>query len=168
MNTKNDSYWSALADDIRFFRKGVISLEEMKNKYPDLDIGKGYSHWYNYEEAMYIVIPRECPFSDALELVFSTDHESKDQNVVEIRGWIFPYQKEWEQLPEIGELEKICAEKRDVNFRCSIYGDEVELRDCIKWGDRGDNDGYGMEDDIWLRALIYRNGEWKQPFHIHS
>ena len=106
MNTKNDSYWSALADDIRFFRKGVISLEEMKNKYPDLDIGKGYSHWYNYEEAMYIVIPRECPLSDALELVCSTDHELKDQNAVEIRGGIFPYQTEWEQLPEIGELEK--------------------------------------------------------------
>ena len=93
MNTKNDSYWSALADDIRFFRKGVISLEEMKNKYPDLDIEKGYSYWYNYEEAMYIVIPRECPFSDALELAFSTDHESKDQNVVEIRGGYSPTKK---------------------------------------------------------------------------
>lgn len=168
MNTKNDSYWSVLADDIRFFRKGVISLEAMKNKYPDLDIGKGYSHWYNYEEAMYIVIPRECPFSDALELVFSTDHELKDQNVVEIRGWIFPYQKEWEQLPEIGELEKICAEQKDVKFHCSIRTDDVELMYCIKQGDCGDSDGYGMEDDIWLRALIYRNGEWKKPFHIHS
>lgn len=117
---------------------------------------------------MCIVIPRECPFHKALELAFSTDHEPKDQNFADIGGWIFPYQKEWEQLPQIGSLEKICAEQRDVNFRCSVYEDEIVLRYCIKQGDSGDSDGYGMEDDIWLRALIHRNGEWKQPFHIHS
>ena len=168
MNTKNNFYWSALADDIRLFRKGNISLEEMQNKYPDLDIRGGYSCWYNYEEAMRITIPIECPFPKALELAFSTAHEAKDQNVAEINGWIFPYQKEWEQLPEIGKLEKICAEKRDVNFRCSIYGDEVELRDCIKWGDRGDSDGCGMEDDTWLLARINKKGEWVRPFQIEK
>ena len=168
MNTKNNFYWSALSDDIRLFRKGNISLEEMQNKYPDLDIRGGYSCWYNYEEAMRITIPIECPFPKALELAFSTAHEAKDQNVAEINGWIFPYQKEWEQLPEIGKLEKICAEKRDVNFRCSIYGDEVELRDCIKWGDRGDSDGCGMEDDTWLLARINKKGEWVRPFQIEK
>lgn len=168
MNTKNVSYWSALADDIRFFRKGVISLEEMKNKYPELDIREGYIGWHNYKEVMCIVIPRECPFHKALELAFSTDHEPKDKNFADIGGWIFPYQKEWEQLPEIGDLEKICAEQRDVNFHCSVYGDEVELRKCIKWGDRGDSDGYGMEDDTWLLARINKKGEWVRPFQIEK
>lgn len=168
MNTKNDSYWSALADDIRLFRKGTISLEEMQNKYPDLDIRGRHLYYSDYKEIIWIVIPRECPLPNALEIAFTTVREQKDLNLAEINGWIFPYQKEWKQLSQIGSLEEICTEQRDVNFRCSIYGDEVELRYCIKHGDCGDSDGYGMEDDIWLLARINQKGEWVRPFQIEN
>lgn len=166
MKTKDNSYWLAVADDIRLFCKGEMSAEKLIETYVELDIRRGWSSLAK-GKAVAFVIPKDCPFEMALHIALSTWAE-RDKNEVRGLEWHFPYQKEWEQLPQIGSLETICAERKDVIFHCSIRTDDVELMYCIKRGYYGDSDGYGMEDDIWLRALINHDGEWKQPFHIHS
>ena len=166
MQTKNDSYWLTAANDIRLFCKGKMSIEKLSETYVELDIRRSWSS-FAYDEAIAFVIPKDCPFEMALQIVLSTWEEG-DKNEVRELEWHFPYQKEWELLPQIGSLEKISTKQEDVIFHCSVRTNDVELMYCIKRGDCGDCDGYGMEDDIWLRALIHRNGEWKQPFHIHS
>ena len=164
---KEDSYWLSAAEDIRRFRKGLIPRVELAAKYPELQIQQTGRGWEAIEDAIRITIPKECPLHCAAEIAFSTPYEPNDKCLAQ--SWLcmeVAFRPEWRELKQTGRLEDICAQEEDVVFDCSVGRNAVKLMECIKEGGRGDEDGYGIEDDTWLVAYLTRKGEWKTPFFI--
>ncbi len=44
--------------------------------------------------------------------------------------------------------------------------DKIIVRKAIREGSHGDEDGYGVEPDTWVSAVLDRNGNFVQPFYL--
>ena len=177
---KTEKYWLEAARDMEKFRNGQILRDELIAKYPELRIredGCGNNcpveerknHHCGIrcvEEGIVFKIPKECPLDCAVEIAFSAKNRCEDNFSVKLRGFELPFCPEWKQLKQIGRLRSICECELSIDFRCSVKDDIIELRECIQHGDRGDEDGYGMEDDLWLIGKLNRQGKWVVPFYI--
>lgn len=166
---KNETFWMKAAADIKRFRKGQLTANELKERYPELDIQEDYLKWEAFKESVCIHIPSECPLHCAVKIVFCTEGEPGDINRAD--RWLMmhiPYQPEWEQLLQVGRLHDICRQKRDIDFYCCIEGKRLLLRYCVEEGDHGDEDGFGMEPDTWLIRELNPKGNWIGPFYIQK
>jgi len=165
---RDDNYWLKAAEDIKRFRKGRVTMRELMERYPELNIQEDYLSFENIKESIYIHIPAECPPHCAAKIAFATDSRAND--VCRADRWLtitIAYRPEWEKLPHIGLLKTICQEEKELTFnRNYIYNRQLVLRRCIEEGDHGDEDGYGMEPDTWLIGKMDSKGRWLGSFYI--
>ena len=164
----DDNYWLKAAEDIKRFRKGRVTMHELMERYPELNIQEDYLSFENIKESIHINIPAECPSHCAAIIAFATDPRKQDINRAD--RWLtitIAYRPEWERLSQVGELISICKEKKEIKFNNNyIYNRQLVLRRCIEEGDHGDEDGYGMEPDTWLIGKMDSKGRWLGYFYI--
>lgn len=164
----DDKYWLKAAEDIKRFRKGLITMYDLMVHYPELNIQEDYIHWKNIKESIYINIPKECPLHCAAKIAFATNPLPHD--VCLANRWLtvsIAYRPEWEKLWQVGELIDICNDKREVSFnRNYINEGRLVLRRCIKEGERADDYGIGTEPDTWLICELDSEGKLIEPFYI--
>lgn len=167
---KDENYWLKAAEDIKRFRIGRLTKNDLMDRYPELNIQDDYLTFENIKESIHITIPAECPPHCAAMIAFAADPRPQDVNRAD--RWLtitIAYRPEWEKLKQIGKLIDICKEKKDVKFRYnSIEGRRLVLRYCIEEGDHGDEDGYGMEPDTWLVGELNPKGRWIGQFYIEK
>jgi len=92
------------------------------------------------------------------EQVGDNDNPSFGMRKIELDDY-FAYK---EQVPEIireGVLRVIIEE---VNFQL------MKAISCIKYGGRGDEDGYGVEPDTWIIAYLNLDKEFVSPFALED
>lgn len=164
----DDKYWLKAAEDIKRFRKGRITMKDLMERYPELDIQEDYLSFENFKESVYIHIPKECPPHCAAIIAFATDPRKQDVNRAD--RWLtitIAYRPEWEKLWQVGELIDICNDKREVSFnRNYINEGRLVLRRCIEEGERADDYGIGTEPDTWLICELDSEGKLIEPFYI--
>lgn len=164
-----DSYWLKAAEDIKRFRKGRVTMRELMEWYPELNIQEDYLTFENVSESIYINVPAECPLHCAARIAFATTPRAHD--VCRADRWLtisIAYRPEWEDLNQVGEMIDICNKKRAIKFDYN-YIDEgrLVLRRCIEEGDNGD-EGFGMEPDTWLICELDSEGNLVEPFYIEG
>ena len=168
-NKDIESYWQQAAKDIIRFRKGKFSREELSACYPDLCCTGGWRQSEKIEDAVSFTIPVSCPLPLAAQIIVNSKCEPFDKCLVDrISLWRY-YCPEWEKLPQIGELSDICDNKESVCFQVwNGDSDYIDIRYCIKMGDYGDGDGYGMGPATWLVAYLNKDGSWRIPWFIEE
>lgn len=166
---KDESKWQKAAEDIKRFRKGYITKTELKERYPELNIQDDYIQWENVKESIYIRIPKECPIQYAVKIAIATEPRKNDNNRAD--RWLsicVAYRPEWDNLKQVGKLQEICKEKKDIKFDyCYVEGKHFVLRYCIAEGDNGD-EGFGMTPDTWLIGELDLKGNWIVPFYLEN
>lgn len=45
---------------------------------------------------------------------------------------------------------------------------EIKVKDCLKMGDMGDEDGFGIEPDTWMTGILYRDGSIRKHYVIYE
>ena len=172
---KTEAYWLEAAEDFRRFREGEINKEVLLEKYPEFEIREGWCCYSHIKEAIEVTIPEDCPTTIIPKLVQAMYENSFDVNRIAYKIRV-AYQPVWETLPQKGKLQDICKEKESVVFRISLQGAYwrsnlepcIDIRYCIREGSHGDEDGYGVEDDTWLVALINEDGTWLHEWYIED
>lgn len=168
-------FWHTAADDFRLFRRGKLSAQDLKQKYPEFDIQDKRSLYSYIKEAIRIVIPEDCPIEVLPLMVKALKKEDGDVCLIDY-DVLIAYQPAWEAFPQWGEIKQICEEKKPVIFRISIYGPYwrsnkepiVDIRYCVQEGSHGDEDGYGVEDDTWIVGLLNMDGTWYREWYIED
>ncbi len=62
---------------------------------------------------------------------------------------------------------EVLSQRKPAKFSFSIYDDtRLYCNVCIKDGGRGDSDGFGVEDSLWVGMVININGTIEVPFRI--
>lgn len=165
----DQSYWQQAADDIILFRKGQLSREKLTERYPDLHCTEGWRRREEIKDAVNYTIPASCPLPDAARIIMNSKYEPFDKCLVGWKEIELSYCPEWEKLPQIGKLADICTNRKSVRFTVwEREGDYIDIRYCIRMGDRGDEDGYGVEPDTWLVARLNPDGSWLTPWYIEE
>ncbi len=158
-----------LCDDIILFRKGQLSREELTKRYPEFQCKKGWTRYNGIEDAVSFIIPPSCPLVEAAQIIVNSECEPFDKCLVDHISWKMDYCPEWGKLEQIGKLSDICAYEEQVEFRVWLREkDFIDIRYCIKRGDYGDEDGFGMEPDTWLVARLNQDGTWRKPWFIEE
>lgn len=49
-----------------------------------------------------------------------------------------------------------------------LSDNEIKIMYCIEEGNRGDEDGFGVEPDIWILSALDRKGQLKYPFRFNK
>ena len=169
----DNRYWQQIADDIRRYRKDEISREYLTETYPELRIEQRNGRWTAIKDAANIVIPSDCSLPFVAKIAFATKGEPFDVNQVQF-DIEFAYQPVWETLPQRGRLKSICEAKKAVIFDSYIDDGHryckphVDIRRILEYGDRGDEDGYGIEDDTWLVAKLLQDGTWLREWYVED
>ena len=150
-------------------------MQELMPKYPEFNIQEGWRWNKDIKEAIRMVIPESCPMPMIPPIVCAVKNENGDVGLIhyDIR---IAYQPAWEAFPQWGKTKAICDAKEPIVFRISIYGKYwrsnidpiVDIRYCVQEGSHGDCDGYGVEDDTWLVALLNMDGTWFKEWHIEE
>lgn len=169
--SKDERYWLSVVNDMQLFRVGNFSKEQFKEKYPDFHVWQGWCQ-DGAKEAMRITIPKDCPLPMVAKIMIESCHKPKDV------GLVYPdiqmaYQPAWAKLPQIGKLKQLCATKEPIVFQTQLHQNDsyykqtyIEMRYCIAHGSHGDEDGYGIEPDTWLMALLKEDGTWLKEWYI--
>ena len=169
MNQNETTNWQQAAEDIVLFRKGKLSREELTERYPALQCSISCSRQHGIENSVDFCIPSSCPLPLATQIIVNAEYEPLDKGLVGWINWEFSYCPEWENLRQIGELKYICTNQKSVKFRV-WYRDKkyIDIRDCIRMGSHGDEDGYGVEADTWLVAHLNPDGSWRRTWFIEE
>lgn len=170
--TFNDAYWLALAQDMVRFRSGAIRGERIEENYPELKIEVSTIRTEPLVQILYITIPYECPLKMVAKLYEAFEGRHEDVNNVSY-NYRVAYQPEWEQLPQEGDMEYICARKEPVNFSISStrylgLKSDLLISRCVKHGSCGDEDGYDVEADTWLQMEIMKDGTIVRSWYIQD
>lgn len=64
------------------------------------------------------------------------------------------------EIPKLVEKGNVEAHAKRIEF------DLIELSCCIEEGDRGDEDGFGIEPDTWIVGYLNLSGEFIIPFSL--
>ena len=170
--TSKDQYWLSVVRDLQQFRIGKISKEQFKNKYPEFNVWPGWRQYPEIKEAIRITIPKDCPLPIVSKIMIEAHYKPKDV------GLVYPdiqmaYQPAWAELPQIGKLKQLCTTQEPVVFQTQLHQDDsyyklsyIEMRYCIAHGSNGDEEGYGIEPDTWLMALLKEDGTWLKEWYI--
>lgn len=172
---KEEQYWLAAAEDFRRFRKGIGTMEDLQNRYPDFRIKESWFKHVGFEQAIQMTIPEDCPLQMIPALVHGAEQEPKDSN--EVSYYIrIAYQPAWEAFTQWYQVRQMCETKdsylfhicyREEGYRSNM-GPYIEIRYCVHEGSHGDDDGYGVEDDTWLVALLKDDGTWLREWYIEE
>jgi len=172
---KEEQYWLAAAEDFRRFRKGIGTMEDLQNRYPDFRIKESWFKHVGFEQAIQMTIPEDCPLQMIPALVHGAEQEPKDSNEVSYHIRI-AYQPAWEAFTQWYQVRQMCETKdsylfhicyREEGYRSNM-GPYIEIRYCVHEGSHGDDDGYGVEDDTWLVALLKDDGTWLREWYIEE
>lgn len=170
--SKDERYWFSVVNDLQLFRVGKFSREQFKEKYPDFHVWQGWCQ-DGAKEAMRITIPKDCPLPMVAKIMIESCHKPKDVGLVD-PDIQMAYQPAWAELPQIGELKQLCTIKKNVVFRTQLHQNDsyykqsyIEMRYCIAHGSYG-GDGYGIEPDTWLMALLKEDGTWLKEWYIED
>lgn len=168
-NKNVETYWQQAAKDIILFRKGKFNREDLSARYPDLHCTRGWRQSEKIEDAVSFTIPASCPLPLAAQIIVNSVFEPFDKCLVDNISLKLNYCPKWEKLPQIGELSDICDNKKSVCFQVwKGDSDYIDIRYCIKMGDHGDEDGYGMGPATWLVAFLNKDGSWRIPWFIEE
>jgi len=170
---KNEQFWLSVAKQLGRFRKGEITKQELVNMFPKLEITNGWRKYDFIKEAINLTIPQECPLPLIAKIVIAASKEEiGNVNSVDLRAQV-SFQPEWSALRQIDRLEQTCQAKRPITFfHVGILkfhnSDElyIELRNCIKEGSHGDEDGYDVGSDTWLVGILKEDGTWLRNWYI--
>lgn len=170
---KNNQFWLSVAEQLRRFRLGEITKQELINLFPELKITDGWRKYDSIKEAIDWKVPQECPLSLVPKIVIAACKEEQENvNHVNLNVQV-AFQPEWLNLPQIGDLGQSCRTKEPFTFyRISVLKSSktdnlyVELRDCIKRGSLGDEDGFDVGSDTWLVGILKEDGTWLINWYI--
>lgn len=170
---KNEQFWISVAEQLRRFRKGESTKQELIDMFPELEFTNGWRKYDFIKEAIKCTIPQECPLSLIPKIVISAcEEEQGNVNYVNLRVQV-AFQSEWLNLRQVGELEQSCRQKKPITFsrvKASKFRDTgnmyIELRDCIKEGSHGDEDGFDVGSDTWLVGFLKEDGSWLINWHL--
>ena len=168
-------FWHTAADDFRLFRRGKLSAQDLKQKYPEFDIRDGWLRYTYVREAIRIVIPADCPLEMLPLMVKRLEDEAGDVCLIDYEAQI-AYQPAWEAFPQWGKIKEICTDRQPVTFHISLQGPlwrsnkkpVIDIRYCVREGGHGDEDGYGVEDDTWIVGLLNMDGTWYREWYIED
>lgn len=170
--TNKEQFWLSVAEQLRRFRLGEITKQELMDLFHELKIEDGWRK-YDSKEAIDWTIPQECPLFLVPKIVIAACKEEKGNvNYVNLRVQV-AFQPEWLNLRQVGELEQSCRKKEPITFfhvKASKFRDTgnmyIELRDCIKEGSHGDEDGFDVGSDTWLVGILKEDGTWLRNWYI--
>ena len=172
---KNNRFWLNAAEDFRQFRKGNTSMQILIEKYPEFEIKEGWRFYSTIKEAIRLIIPEDCPLPMIPQMVRALKKENDDTNSIhfEIR---IAYQPAWEAFTQWTKMQEICDTKKSVVFDISLREPYwrsnkkpcIDIRYLLHEGSHGDCDGYGIEDDTWLVALLNLDGTWFKEWYIEG
>ncbi|MBQ0089890.1 MAG: hypothetical protein KBT27_11240 [Prevotellaceae bacterium] len=171
--TNKDQFWLSVAEQLGRFRLGEITKQELIDLFPELKIEDGWRMYDSIKEAIDWTVPQECPLSLVPKIVIAACKEEQENvNHVNLHVQV-AFQPEWLNLRQVGELEQSCRQKMPITFfrvgvlKSSKTGNLfVELRDCIKEGSRGDEDGFDVGSDTWLVGILKEDGTWLLNWHL--
>ena len=172
---KENTYWLKAAEDFCRFRKGAVSMEELQTRYPDFRIKESWFKHVCFNQALQMTIPEDCPVSMIPALVHGAEQEDGDSNEVSYHI-LMAYQPAWEAFTKWYQVKQMCETKEPYLFRISYrkegyrsnMGPYIDIRYCVHEGSHGDEDGYGIEDDTWLVALLNDDGTFLREWYIEE
>ena len=172
---KENTYWLKAAEDFCRFRKGAVSMEELQTRYPDFRIKESWFKHVGFDQALQMTIPEDCPVSMIPALVHGAEQEDGDSNEVSYHI-LMAYQPAWEAFTKWYQVKQMCETKEPYLFRISYrkegyrsnMGPYIDIRYCVHEGSHGDEDGYGIEDDTWLVALLNDDGTFLREWYIEE
>jgi len=172
---KENTYWLKAAEDFCRFRKGTVSMEELQTRYPDFRIKESWFKHVRFDQALQMTIPEDCPVSMIPALVHGAEQEDGDSNEVSYHIRM-AYQPAWEAFTKWYQVKQMCETKEPYLFRISYrkagyrsdMGPYIDIRYCVHEGSHGDEDGYGIEDDTWLVALLNDDGTFLREWYIEE
>ena len=172
---KENTYWLKAAEDFCRFRKGAVSMEELQTRYPDFRIKESWFKHVGFDQALQMTIPEDCPVSMIPALVHGAEQEDGDINEVSYHIRM-AYQPAWEAFTKWYQVKQMCETKEPYLFRISYrkagyrsnMGPYIDIRYCVHEGSHGDEDGYGIEDDTWLVALLNDDGTFLREWFIEE
>ncbi|WP_075556664.1 hypothetical protein [Parabacteroides timonensis] len=133
-------------------------------------------------------LPKGISWGDVCEVLTSLDIRSVS-TYLEVNKDSFTYYS-WEQMLEeeneakrkwgICDALEVCreyhafwdfvAESNKNGFVyaeiCRLSPDKFVARKVLKEGSHGDEDGFGVEPDTWISAVLDRDGHFIQPFYL--
>lgn len=171
--TNKDQFWLSVAEQLGRFRLGEITKQELIDLFPELKITEGRRRYDYVKEAIDWTVPQECPLSLIPKIVIAACKE-ENENVNYVNLYVqVAYQPEWVNLRQVGKLEQSCREKEPITFfhvKAAKFRDTgnmyIELRECIKEGSHGDEDGFDVGSDTWLVGYLKEDGSWLINWHL--
>ena len=168
-------FWLAAIEDLRRFRKGQISEQELTQKYPDFEIHKWSCGYTQIKQAVQIIIPADCPLPVIPQIIHAARNENTDVGRIDCDIRI-EYQPAWDTFPKWMRLQQMREAQKPAIFRISQHGPNwrsnkepvIDIRYCVREGSHGDEDGYGVEDDTWLVGLLNLDGTWFREWFIED
>lgn len=163
-------YWKRIVHDVRRYCRGEIKREELDKRYPKLRVRKDYNPSLVMDDSIDITIPSNCPLRYVYKIVETAQERDGDKAIVYEVYAEFISCRQWRDLMPMdtwfNELCRITTKPQKVTFKCILYNDILNLYYHLEYGDNGDDDGYGVEPDTWLRANINSKGTFIKPFFI--